>query len=153
MACLHLSVMSPRVEVSKRIEPFFMADPSLPPSLPLLVAQTDVHYHVLHPRSLVAQEEIRSPIRGSRVVRRPTPYSRTGPATIRFTVPSLREEPSLTSVSQHASREGTPESKNIPKPPGEAGRPGRGGYNLEHVLAWDGSQLDLLKVSFRSFFK
>lgn len=34
----------------------------------------------------------------------------------------------------------------IPKPAGEAGRPGRGGYNLEKVLGWHADELKQLKV-------
>ena len=38
----------------------------------------------------------------------------------------------------------------IPKPPGEAGRPQRGGYNLELELSWDPRQI--LKVCSLPFF-
>jgi hypothetical protein len=41
------------------------------------------------------------------------------------------------------SAEDEVEDEPIPKPQGEAGRPGRGGYNLEAALAWD--QLDYQK--------
>ncbi|KAJ3754966.1 hypothetical protein F5878DRAFT_664938 [Lentinula raphanica] len=33
----------------------------------------------------------------------------------------------------------------IPKPPGEAGRPGRGGYNLQKVLGWSKADYDEVK--------
>ena len=35
----------------------------------------------------------------------------------------------------------------IPKPPGEAGRPKRGGYNLELELGWDSRRYHKLRVS------
>ncbi|KAJ3723904.1 hypothetical protein C8R42DRAFT_641029 [Lentinula raphanica] len=35
----------------------------------------------------------------------------------------------------------------IPKPKGEVCRPGRGGYNLEHVLGWDKDDLEEVKRS------
>lgn len=35
----------------------------------------------------------------------------------------------------------------VPKPEGEAGRPGRGGYNLQRVLEWHPTQYDQLLVS------
>ena len=35
----------------------------------------------------------------------------------------------------------------IPKPPGEAGRPGRGGYTLERTLNWTPARMTLFKVS------
>jgi hypothetical protein len=34
----------------------------------------------------------------------------------------------------------------IAKPRGEAGRPGRGGYNLEVALAWDKTEYGRLRV-------
>lgn len=34
----------------------------------------------------------------------------------------------------------------IPKPDGEAGRPGRGGYNLEKILGWQKKDFQLVKV-------
>lgn len=34
----------------------------------------------------------------------------------------------------------------IPKPEGEAGRPGRGGYNLKAQLAWNPAMFSKLKV-------
>ena len=34
----------------------------------------------------------------------------------------------------------------IPKPAGEAGRPGRGGYNLKEALGWTATDFDQLKV-------
>ena len=36
----------------------------------------------------------------------------------------------------------------IPKPPGEVGRPGRGGYNLDDALKWDSESLRKLKITF-----
>lgn len=37
--------------------------------------------------------------------------------------------------------------EKIPKPRGEIGRPGRGGYNLEKQLNWDGVVLERFKVN------
>jgi hypothetical protein len=36
----------------------------------------------------------------------------------------------------------------IPKPQGEAGRPGRGGYNLQETLGWSDIDYKKLKVIF-----
>jgi hypothetical protein len=44
---------------------------------------------------------------------------------------------------------GSSESK-IPKPEGEVGRPGRGGYSLETALSWDAERFKKLKVRMRS---
>lgn len=38
------------------------------------------------------------------------------------------------------------EEAKIPKPEGEAGRPGRGGYTLESVVQWNGTEFGRLKV-------
>jgi len=38
-------------------------------------------------------------------------------------------------------------AKQIPKPVGEAGRPGRGGYNLEKTLRWSPKSFKKVKVT------
>lgn len=45
---------------------------------------------------------------------------------------------SLSSIASHEFR--------IPKPDGEAGRPSRGGYNLEKALKWDAKRFKAFKV-------
>ncbi|KAJ3891175.1 hypothetical protein GG344DRAFT_77160 [Lentinula edodes] len=40
----------------------------------------------------------------------------------------------------------SPSSAKIPKPPGEVGRPGRGGYNLRKTLGWSKQDYDDVKV-------
>ena len=40
-----------------------------------------------------------------------------------------------------------PEDEKIPKPPGEAGRPGSGGYNLKEVLGWTKADFDKVQAS------
>ncbi|KAJ3848114.1 hypothetical protein EV368DRAFT_86965 [Lentinula lateritia] len=40
----------------------------------------------------------------------------------------------------------SPSSAKIPKPPGEVGRPGRGGYNLRKILGWSKQDYDDVKV-------
>jgi hypothetical protein len=58
--------------------------------------------------------------------------------------PPLPDEmPPLTDVSSE-SDDATPEE--IPKPPGEPGRPDSGGYNIEQALSWDPSEFIRLKV-------
>lgn len=47
-------------------------------------------------------------------------------------------ESSLSSIESDAIK--------IPKPEGEAGRPGRGGYNLKVQLAWNAVTFSKLKV-------
>lgn len=38
----------------------------------------------------------------------------------------------------------------IPKPPGEAGRPGSGGFNLEETLGWPKEEFNKIQVSYKS---
>jgi len=53
--------------------------------------------------------------------------------------------PSESSLSSIASEQEA--NDKIPKPSGEAGRPGRGGYNLEEQLGWGEEGFKALKVS------
>ena len=58
------------------------------------------------------------------------------------------EDGSASDTSSESSLTSLESSSNkIPKPDGEAGRPGRGGYNLEVQLAWDKAVILNLKVS------
>jgi hypothetical protein len=75
----------------------------------------------------------------------PAPHSR-GHISASDTSPSssLQESPSLEKIESKTSR-------LIPKPEGDAGRPGRGGYNLEVVLGWKKKDFVAVKVLFRHF--
>jgi hypothetical protein len=55
-------------------------------------------------------------------------------------------EPESESESQWSSSDNVSETGRIPKPDGEPGRPGRGGYNLQEALAWDSKSFQRLKV-------
>lgn len=44
------------------------------------------------------------------------------------------------------------ETEKIPKPPGEAGRPGHGGYKLVDQLKWDAAKYDALKASLNPLY-
>ena len=58
------------------------------------------------------------------------------------------EDGSASDTSSESSLTSLESSSNkIPKPDGEAGRPGRGSYNLEAQLAWDKAVILKLKVS------
>lgn len=160
-----------------------------PPTLPILLAQTEL---VKNPTSnkLVAQQEIG----GARSRRRSVqfaPYakptsSRRSQTTMccsrspprkhdsqrtksqqkyegRRSTPSHRATPSESESSDSESEsdhdcdptkdkddedEDDDDSRSgvIPKPEGEAGRPGRGGYNLEESLEWHSKDYEHLKV-------
>jgi hypothetical protein len=138
------------------ISPFF--EPGAPPpTLPILIAQTEVGI-VDTPSKLLAQEEIGS---GPTVARsahssaRYTPYPKS---TSKHPLPPKppnkdhdegsdgdTSDSGLTSINDTDSE--SDDSHLIAKPDGEAGRPGRGGYNLEEALKWEHKKYLKVKVS------
>jgi hypothetical protein len=63
------------------------------------------------------------------------------------THPSNESLSDLTDLEERDDLEVTDDEANIiPKPTGEAGRPGRGGYNLEEALDWDKALYRRLKA-------
>jgi hypothetical protein len=66
------------------------------------------------------------------------------PSTPREIYTPPREMSPLTELSDHESDDATPEE--IPKPPGEPGRPDSGGYNLQQAVNWTSSDFNRLKV-------
>ncbi|KIM57177.1 hypothetical protein SCLCIDRAFT_29021 [Scleroderma citrinum Foug A] len=54
--------------------------------------------------------------------------------------PSSASESSLSSLTSEV-----PIARKIPKPSGEAGRPGRGGYNLQDQLGWSNEEFKTMK--------
>jgi hypothetical protein len=134
--------------VISSVPPFF--EPSAPPpTVPLLTTHTE--FRKASKTSLTAQEL-------------PVPLK---PKTIRFITdaagsaapsPSTNDDDhstdsSLSSDSEDGiaiDEEDPPEDHLIPKPEGENGRPGRGGYNLELALGWDSKAFRKFKVLFYS---
>jgi len=143
------------------IPPFF--EPGAPPpTLPILLAQTEVGATDI-PVKLLAQEEIGSGptvARSSRSMLRYHPY----PKSTRKQHPSLKPQanpthdddaPSGIAVNETDSEltsvtdseiESESDTPLIPKPDGEAGRPNRGGYNLEKALEWEHKKYIRVKV-------
>lgn len=125
--------------VSIPVSPFF--EPGSPlPSPPALIAQTDLRYRLIQP-TLTAQEDITNsiqlraatPSRSRILSQTPDPsFSR-----VRFSAPPSREGSPTTSDSTPSESGFSEDDKGlIPKPPGEAGRPDSGGYNLRRILNW-----------------
>lgn len=151
-----------------KIPPYF--EPGAPPpTLPILIAQTEIG-NAQTPGKLLAQEEIGL---GPTVTRLPYRKRRTTPShfPLRSSTPKLKvtsrsssippngtlksvsldvesmnsdSESSLSSLSDSESDDDN--DLLIPKPKGEAGRPGRGGYNLEDTLAWEAKDYRKIKV-------
>jgi hypothetical protein len=134
-----------------------------PPTLPLLTSQTDIFYNPLHSCTITAREELPP---GQQTKRHqslpPTPNSagrvrfQSLPAPSNDNV-SEDSDSSLTSLSSSDSEsdsdELNEEDNKIGKPQGEAGRPGRGGYNLRVALGWaaDDHKKLLVRIFITSF--
>jgi hypothetical protein len=154
--------------ISSTAAPFF--EPSAPPIiLPMPTAHTDMRYYHPHRQSPLINEEL-PPLIGSRRSRCrsnspepqvPHPFASGSkrhvkprrrsisampetPRSVRFDTPfsqsSLSDSESLSPFNDQAD-------SKIPKPAGDAGRPGSGGYNLERSLAWRKDEFKRLKVS------
>ncbi|KAI6136003.1 hypothetical protein F5141DRAFT_1208372 [Pisolithus sp. B1] len=143
--------------------------PSLRPEalqpLPLLSSQMELEYQQVLCMVIVSQQEMcvvktHVPLEGVKLPRVKSPHSNWTPGpsppsslwpakAVSFASTVLLENerllspsPSVSSLSSLESLE--PEAK-ILKPPGEAGRPGRGGYNLEEYLKWSDNEMRGLK--------
>ena len=133
------------------IPPFF--EPGAPPpTLPILLAQTEVG-SIISPPKLLAEEEIGTgPILVCSLVKsRSAPYQRHSTAG-----PPLNSYPTAVVLDTESrdrdfddsdqNSESSDDETLIPKPNGEAGRPGRGGYNLEDALGWHAKEYSRFKV-------
>lgn len=134
-------------ELSLTVHPFFAEDAALPSPLPLLTAQTDLLYFILPAHPLLVQEEMqsyKSRIRRIHTPRQSTPYPKSAHR------PRFASRDNTSPLSDLSENDDcvVPPKGCIPKPTGEAGRPGRGGYNLEAVLGWKPDVFSRLKVSF-----
>ena len=114
-----------------------------PPTLPILVAQTEVG-NIERPDKLLAQEELGTGPASKGTSHRFTPFPNIRSRSL---TPKRRDVTSGTeSDSVSESDSDTSEDNLIPKPDGEAGRPGRGGYNLENALRWEHKKYCRVKV-------
>lgn len=155
--------------MAKVIPPFY--EPGAPPApLPLLTSQTDLFYNSPPQATIVAMEEFPPNIsdfpknvtfstggvtRTSKGVARRAhkPYSKPPHVTsahnsnIRVTdhFPNQPED-DIESEEEEDDDDDDDDEDMIPKPAGEAGRPGRGGYNLKDALEWDSKALKKLRV-------
>jgi hypothetical protein len=126
----------------------------LPAELPLFTAQTDL---VKPPPPLGVAQFPTSALPGRASSRSPhPPYRIPAKYIARFATPSRRggsvglsSQPKLTlspPPNEDENGDESAEAQLIPKPVGEVGRPGRGGYNLEPTLAWAPGKYETLKV-------
>jgi hypothetical protein len=123
--------------------PFYEDRTSPPPALPLLTAQTDPLYFFPPRMKLLVQDDFAAI--PSRHNKRFSPYVKLGVrfSNIEGSRETLYSQRSVGESSSDLEKEG-----KIPKPFGEVGRPGRGGYNLEEILRWKPKNFEKLKVHF-----
>lgn len=139
------------------ISPYYVPG-APPPVLPILIAQTEIGKLCSH-QKLLAQEEISAH------------KSYGGPgqdradsntcADINLGLLSTANDSRSRSITpdcntgkiapheNHEQHALNPEEKPIPKPVGEAGRPGRGGYSFESQVRWSKAQRQEIKVRFQ----
>ncbi|KAF9470789.1 hypothetical protein BDN70DRAFT_939425 [Pholiota conissans] len=146
-----------------------------PPTQPILLAQTEVG-NVGSPAKLLAQEEV-----GPQATTPPTltPRSSKRPKTRVVSPPPTSSSPSSSTPASGSLKRnvlGSEDSDSaddaelasllslsdfdesddeglIPKPLGEAGRPGRGGYNLEEALGWESKDFKRIKKYVHTLIK
>ena len=150
-------------EQPKRVSPFFRQ--ALPPDpLPLLTSQMSLGESTRHAGILSNQElPPPGPHRGIAVHEAPVSIaSVSAAASPRSVAVSCRDQSDCStggvlkslrrsetegdawSGRGESEREGRPHK--IPKPRGEVGRPGSGGYNLKAAMGWNGDEYERLRV-------
>lgn len=151
LLCLVMSSIS-----LQKIPPYF--EPSSPPPiLPIIIAQTEIG--ISEPCKVLAQEEIgvgpSSTCLASRLTQirdHRSPRLASSVAKVAAIINARESEPRDGNLSESESEltelesEDSPPLPLIPKPQGEAGRPGRGGYNLQQVLGWHKMEYERVKV-------
>ncbi|KIM61351.1 hypothetical protein SCLCIDRAFT_1181808 [Scleroderma citrinum Foug A] len=143
--------------------PTFYDMPEPPQPLPMLSSQTEMCYQPKNPVAVSAKEEmaisylpIAAPTPSGAMVKmqcvttpRTTNLRATTPRAASPITKPLRksvaidedggersDSPSPSESSLSSLDGGEESSTKIPKPSGEVGRPGRGGYNLEEQMGW-----------------
>jgi hypothetical protein len=130
----------------QEIPPFF--EPGAHPfALTIPLAQTEIGQMQASDK-LLAQEELPSSVRHDRSKVRFNPYPSQSIKQSKKPVSAESDSESFSDLSSltDSDSEDKEDEDLIPKPEGEAGRPGRGGYNLENALGWPGKEYRLLKV-------
>jgi hypothetical protein len=123
----------------QEIPPFF--EPGAPPfTRSIVLARTEIGKMYV-PDKLLAQEEL-----GPNLIRRERSKVCFSPYPSRNNKQSAQSDSELSSLTDSDSEDD--EDNLISKPEGEAGRPGRGGYNLEEALAWSRKEYRQLKVRY-----
>jgi hypothetical protein len=143
---------SPMPPLSNEV-PHFFKSVVPPPTLPILIAQTEIGYNQAPPKPLALEELGPGAARRHLTATGPYPYHKSAPHNstnvISDSGSSSGSDSSIDSDSDNDDIDGV---QLIPKPTGEAGRPGRGGYNLEESLGWPAKEYRQLKVADSDMF-
>jgi hypothetical protein len=157
------------------ISPFFTPG-APPPTLPIPIAQTEIG-RILSPGKLLAEEQIGPKSKARRNIgARFSPYQKAKVTRFERHRSQTPAKTSCAAIASDAESKGSSDesssddddydddddgdgeddddgdNKLIPKPEGEAGRPGRGGYNLEDKLGWRRKEFQQIKVCDRYMF-
>ena len=141
------------------ISPFFTPG-APPPTLPIPIAQTEIG-RILSPGKLLAEEQIGPKSKARRNIgARFSPYQQAKVTRFERHRSQTPAKTSCAAIASDAESKGSSDddddddgdNKLIPKPEGEAGRPGRGGYNLEDKLGWRRKEFQQIKVCDRYMF-
>ena len=117
-----------------------------PPPLPLLTAQTDLK-NPLRSSTLTNAEILPKRAVESQTTRRHTKVMLSHPSPSPGSDSPPGSDTSGSDLSEISESDSADlDDAKIPKPAGEAGRPGRGGYNLEVTLDWNPKAFKKLKV-------
>jgi len=128
------------------IPPFF--GPGAPPlTRPTLLARTEIGKMYVPDKPLSQEELGPNPTQRERSKVRFSPYpSKKNKQNKKHLSAESDSELSSLTDSDSEYEEDEEEEDLISKPEGEAGRPGRGGYNVEDALGWPGKEYRQLKV-------
>jgi hypothetical protein len=150
----HCPIMAQVPSASLTTIPPFFEPGAPPPTLPILITQTEVGI-VDTLCKLLAQEEIGSGPTVTQYARSSARYALYPKSASRHNLPSKphneghldgdTSDSEVTSINDTDSE--SDDSHLIAKPDGEAGRPGRGGYNLEEALKWEHKKYLKVRVS------
>lgn len=141
------------VEPSTCIDAFLDIAPVPPPPPFLLTAQTNIFYAIPPPQTVLAQESVcrkpsSSPCRTGQANRRSiSPYIRPANLAVRFATPLCNDDTDDTDDIDNSNGSFAEDAQaRILKPPGEPGRPRRGGYTLDTALGLSSDEVKNLKV-------
>jgi hypothetical protein len=119
-----------------------------PPTLPILIAHTEID-NIERPNKLLAQEELGTGCASksaSNSTHRFNPYPKKHSQSLTPKHRDATSESESDRASESDSDSAASDDYLIPKPDGEAGRPGRGGYSLEQTLRWEHKKYSKVKV-------